>query len=506
MKGCDTPSFHGYRSSSRITRPRIWCDPKLKDAPFEDFAKRIQAEIALADIALPLLSEEFASSSGFIEQQELPAIKQRHDNGDIVVLSILVGPITKRARQKINWLFRPTVLPSDVKPLLNFLSDEAEFKAKRIEILEAIQNTIEYIRKRRIDPPLPEKRFKLVVKNGSGSGVHTPGEVVELRANPAPDRQVFDRWVGASVADATAPSTTLKMPTEDTAVTATFKPLPAFKLVVNNGSRSGVHTPGKVVELRANPAPEGQVFDRWAGAKVADPHSPNTTLTMPAEDTVVTATFKPITTPANFAERVEKAKNWLSEMPRDVELSGRVRSALEKATVVAKGGGFDPVTIADKNSIQVWHLLHESCKGSEVPYLCLILMESHKDWTMPWKATTFLRYSLGTPGVEPDVLLNAFAIITAFSTSGGPLAQRAALDAIAVAHVASTLKWEGLQYAMEGGDPLYLQAMVQPFVQLGLGERRGRTRDVLLELLGRTNASCVRAVLPNVPALTTPAE
>src|SRR5208282_4269335 len=297
-------------------KTEIWCDPKLKDAPFEDFAQRIQEEIALADIALPLLSEEFASS-GFIEQQELPVIKQRHDKGAIVVLSILVGPITKRGRQKIDWLFRPTVLPSDVKPLLNFLSDEAEFKAKRIEILEAIQNTIEYIREGRIDPPPPEKRFKLVVNNGSGSGVHTPGKVIGLRANPAPDRQVFDRWAGASVADATAP---------------------------------------------------------------------NTTLTMPAEDTVVTATFKPITPPppppGNFAERVEKAKNWLSEMPRDVELSGRVRSALEK------------VTIEDKNSIQVWRPLHESCKGLEVPYLCLILTESHKDWTMPWKATAFLRYSL----------------------------------------------------------------------------------------------------------------
>src|SRR5208282_1858384 len=343
-----------------------------------------------------------------------------------------------------------------------------------------------------------EKRFKLVVNNGSGSGVHTPGKVIGLRANPAPDRQVFDRWVGASVADATAPNTTLKMPTEDTAVTATFKPLPAFKLVVNNGSGSGVHTPGKVIGLRANPAPDGQVFDRWAGASVADATAPNTTLTMPAEDTVVTATFKPITPPppppGNFAERVEKAKNWLSEMPRDVELSGRVRSALEK------------VTIEDKNSIQVWRPLHESCKGLEVPYLCLILTESHKDWTMPWKATAFLRYSLGTPDVKPDVLENAFAIITAFSTSGGPLAQRAALEAIAVVPVASTLKWEGLQYAIEGGDPLYVEPMVQPFVQLGLGERRGPTRGVLSKLLGRTNASCVRAVLPNVPALTTPAE
>lgn len=139
----------------RNDRVEIWCDPKLKDAPHEDFAERIQKEIALADIALPLLSEEFANSE-FIQREELPPIKERQANRDLAVLSILVGPITKQARQKIGWLFRPTVLPSDVKPLLNFLSDEAEFRAKRIEILEAIRNTIEYIQAERLKPVQPE--------------------------------------------------------------------------------------------------------------------------------------------------------------------------------------------------------------------------------------------------------------------------------------------------------------------------------------------------------------
>lgn len=127
----------------------IWCDPRLTETPHKDFEIKILQEIASADIALLLISEEFANSK-FIQTKELPPIKQRHENGEIAILSILIGPISKHGRQKISWLFRPTVLPNDVQPLLSFLKDEAEFRTKRVEILEAIRNTIEYIQAERM--------------------------------------------------------------------------------------------------------------------------------------------------------------------------------------------------------------------------------------------------------------------------------------------------------------------------------------------------------------------
>jgi Glycosyl hydrolase family 99 len=57
--------------------------------------------------------------------------------------------------------------------------------------------------------------------------------------------------------------------------------------------------------------------------------------------------------------------------------------------ICAYGGG----AVQDKNSTQVWKARHDYCKGAEVPYLCLVLLELPKDWIMPWKAKTFLRNS-----------------------------------------------------------------------------------------------------------------
>jgi hypothetical protein len=47
--------------------------------------------------------------------------------------------------------------------------------------------------------------------------------VVSLTAAAAPSGQVFDRWTGASVANAYASSTTLVMPASHTTVTAAYK-------------------------------------------------------------------------------------------------------------------------------------------------------------------------------------------------------------------------------------------------------------------------------------------
>jgi len=273
---------------SRLLREKgvsFWYDQKDL-APADEFRKRIEEEIDHAHIAIVLLSSGFLNSD-FIQEIEFPRIRARAERGEVKVITILVEPCLW---QTVDFFSSRQMLPGKPTPLSDYLGSDREWPRVRDEILQGLLKAVE-----KIIAPRPPFTFKLVVNNESGSGVCTPGKVVELRANPAPDGQVFDRWVGASVADATAPNTMLKMPTEDTAVTATFKPLPAFKLTVSNGSGSDVYTPGKVIGLRANPAPDGQVFDRWVGASVADATAPNTTLEMPAEDTVVTATFKPVT-------------------------------------------------------------------------------------------------------------------------------------------------------------------------------------------------------------------
>ncbi|HYG74935.1 MAG TPA: DUF5060 domain-containing protein [Planctomycetota bacterium] len=69
----------------------------------------------------------------------------------------------------------------------------------------------------------PPTIYALSVVSGSGSGSYTAGTVVSISANAAPAGKTFDRWTGATVANATSSSTTLTMPAASTTVTATYK-------------------------------------------------------------------------------------------------------------------------------------------------------------------------------------------------------------------------------------------------------------------------------------------
>jgi exo-beta-1,3-glucanase (GH17 family) len=73
-------------------------------------------------------------------------------------------------------------------------------------------------------------------------------------------------------------------------------PPTTYNLTVNSGSGSGYYAAGTVVNIVANAPPSGQVFDKWvinAGAPtIADVNSASTTLTMPASDAIITATYK----------------------------------------------------------------------------------------------------------------------------------------------------------------------------------------------------------------------
>jgi len=78
-------------------------------------------------------------------------------------------------------------------------------------------------------------------------------------------------------------------------VTANFAP-DTHALTVTSGTGGGSYTNGTVVNITANGAPPGQVFDAWvvnSGSPViANTNAVATTLTMPATDVTVTATYK----------------------------------------------------------------------------------------------------------------------------------------------------------------------------------------------------------------------
>ncbi|MBD3239233.1 MAG: hypothetical protein GF331_01505 [Chitinivibrionales bacterium] len=69
-----------------------------------------------------------------------------------------------------------------------------------------------------------------------------------------------------------------------------------YTLTVENGSGDGSYASGATVTISANNPPSGKQFDRWTGdvANVANVNNATTTITMPAANATVTATYKDI--------------------------------------------------------------------------------------------------------------------------------------------------------------------------------------------------------------------
>ncbi len=67
-----------------------------------------------------------------------------------------------------------------------------------------------------------------------------------------------------------------------------------YLLTVNSGAGNGSHDPNSVVGVSANAPDPGDVFDAWTGdvSYVAVPGDANTTVTMPAQDITITATYQ----------------------------------------------------------------------------------------------------------------------------------------------------------------------------------------------------------------------
>jgi hypothetical protein len=148
----------------------------------------------------------------------------------------------------------------------------------------------------------PDALYRLTVVNGAGGGSYPAGAQVGIRANSAPAGQVFDRWeltAGSGTALPAGSAGTVTMPAGDLTVTARYRTAdpgtPDYLLTVVNGSGGGRYPAGTQATVTANPAPEGQVFDRWeltAGSGVALPETAVGAIVMPAEDVTLTALYK----------------------------------------------------------------------------------------------------------------------------------------------------------------------------------------------------------------------
>jgi len=147
--------------------------------------------------------------------------------------------------------------------------------------------------------------YTLVVNGGNGSGDYLERTEVAIAASEPPAGERFDKWAGdvGTVAALTNPVTTLIMPSGNSQVSATFT---GYGLTVNGGSGGGVYPDGRSVPIVAAAPPNGKEFDRWTGdtGYVADTELAATSVTMPASDIVLAATYRNLPAPDPFGDPV----------------------------------------------------------------------------------------------------------------------------------------------------------------------------------------------------------
>jgi hypothetical protein len=136
---------------------------------------------------------------------------------------------------------------------------------------------------------------------GTFTGAVGPGQVVSLNVTPLVtgdgtysvivkmDAGGNDVWFGS---EESARKPQLVIETSGSGTTPA-----TYNLTVNSGSGSGSYAAGTTVNIAAAAAPTGQVFDQWTGdtGGVANVNAASTSITMPAGNATVTATYQTAT-------------------------------------------------------------------------------------------------------------------------------------------------------------------------------------------------------------------
>jgi hypothetical protein len=156
------------KDSLRYKNVQIWDDHDIM--PGIDYEMKIKSEIENSKIAILMLSGDFINSE-FIMKKELPCIKGRLENKQIEIIPILVEPWTVPSDHQAYWLLKNQIIPGITEPLSNSLGSHHVFLNKRIQILEAVEKTINLIGKGQIikiisptpppPPPPPIKKYIL---------------------------------------------------------------------------------------------------------------------------------------------------------------------------------------------------------------------------------------------------------------------------------------------------------------------------------------------------------
>lgn len=129
----------------------LWWDHGIKAG--ETYEKSIFNRIDTADLAILLVSDDFAASE-YITEKELPRIRARHAAGTIGVIPLLVAPMSRLNRNRLEWITEHIqMLPSYQRGMSSALSDSLEWSELRARILDEIHHSVETLRSGTIPGP-----------------------------------------------------------------------------------------------------------------------------------------------------------------------------------------------------------------------------------------------------------------------------------------------------------------------------------------------------------------
>lgn len=150
----------------------------------------------------------------------------------------------------------------------------------------------------------------IIASTGLSEGTFTQGDRLNIISNTAPEGKTFQSWShegGGSVLNILASTTTFTVGVEDATITATYRDLEYHDLTVTTHSGTTVKTVEKYeyFSVDADPAPDGQTFDKWTGDTHTfnqpiwngfDVNKSKTGTYMGMSDRTITATYRPINT------------------------------------------------------------------------------------------------------------------------------------------------------------------------------------------------------------------
>ncbi|MEI7832641.1 MAG: SUMF1/EgtB/PvdO family nonheme iron enzyme [bacterium] len=129
----------------------FWYDHELHQMPGEDYKHKIKSEIDLANFAIILISQNLFGSD-FIRDYEFPWIRACVDSGNLSIIPIIVGPVSKYDLNDHSWLTDLQIIPTGMTPLLDYTDSDRSWEKVRVDILDAIRNQITNCRQQNVTP------------------------------------------------------------------------------------------------------------------------------------------------------------------------------------------------------------------------------------------------------------------------------------------------------------------------------------------------------------------